>query len=70
LLILVYGVATDICVAQAARAVLNRGHRVQLATDAIAAINEKKAAVFLESFHDRGGTLVDTRDIVRWRLAA
>src|SRR5215469_5854840 len=58
LLILVYGVTTDICVALAADALLERGHRVELVSDAIAALDEKRAIVFLDSFGRRGGLLV------------
>jgi nicotinamidase/pyrazinamidase len=70
LLILLYGVTTDICVAHAANALLERGHRVQLAADAVAALDEKKAAVFLESFRRRGGIMVQTWDALREAWAA
>lgn len=65
LLILMYGVTTDICVAYAANALLERGHRVELVSDAIAALDEEKAAMFLDSFRRRGGLLMRTRDVLR-----
>jgi len=70
LLIILYGVTTDICVAHAANALLERGHRVQLVSDAIAALDAKKASAFLDSFRDRGGALVETRDVLRRAQAA
>ncbi len=70
LLILVYGVTTDICVAHAANALLDRGHRVALVTDAVAALDEKQAELFLESFTRRGGLLANTRDVLRPARAA
>jgi len=68
--ILMYGVTTDICVACAANALLDRGHYVELVSDAIAALDEKKAAVVLESFMRRGGKLAKTRDVLRDARAA
>jgi nicotinamidase/pyrazinamidase len=68
--ILMYGVTTDICVACAANALLDRGHYVELVSDAIAPLDEKKAAVVLESFMRRGGKLVKTRDVLREARAA
>lgn len=70
LLILLYGVTPDICAAHAANALLERRHRVELATDVLAALDEDKAAVFLESLRDRGGILVTTRDVLRESWAA
>lgn len=63
-LIFLYGVTTDICVAHAANALLDRGHRVELVSDTVAAIDEKKAAAFLNCFRQRGGIVVETRDIL------
>lgn len=70
LLILLYGVTTDICVAHAANALIERGHRVKLVMDATAALDDKKSALFLKSFCDRGGILVNTRDVLREDRAA
>ena len=68
--IVMYGVTTDICVAYAANALLDRGHRVELVSNAIAALDEEKVALFLESFLKRGGILVKTRDVLREPRAA
>jgi nicotinamidase/pyrazinamidase len=68
--VLMYGVTTDICVACAANALLDRGHHVELVGDAIAALDEKKAAAFVQSLISRGGKLVKTRTILREARAA
>ena len=68
--VLMDGVATDICVACAANALLDRGYRVELVGDAIAALDEKKAAAFVQSFIRKGGKLVKTRTILREARAA
>jgi nicotinamidase-related amidase len=65
-----YGVTTDICVACAADALLDRGRHVQLVSNAVAALDEKKAASFLDSFRKRGGMLVRTRNVLRETSAA
>jgi nicotinamidase/pyrazinamidase len=63
--VVMYGVVTEICVASAAHALLERGHQVELVRDAIAALDEQKAASFLDKFVGRGGRLVETNDILR-----
>jgi nicotinamidase/pyrazinamidase len=68
-LILLYGVTTDICVAHAANALIERGHRVALVADAVAALDTRKAEVFLESFQERGGTLVRAHEVL-WEARA
>ena len=51
--------------ASAAHALLERGHQVELVRDAIAALDEQKAARFLDEFVGRGGRLVETNDILK-----
>jgi nicotinamidase/pyrazinamidase len=63
--VVMYGVATDICVASAAQALLDRGYHVELVQDAIAALDGQKAARFLDTFSKRGGKLVETDDLLR-----
>jgi nicotinamidase/pyrazinamidase len=63
--VVLYGVATDICVACAAGALLDRGHHVELVTDAVAALDEQKGAALLQAFMGRGGRLVTTAEIAR-----
>ena len=70
MLILLYGAATETCVAPAANSLLERGHRVELVTDAIAAFDERKAAAALHGFAERGGILVETHDVLRESFAA
>jgi nicotinamidase/pyrazinamidase len=60
-----YGVATEICVASAAQALLDRGYHVELVRDAIAALDGRKAARFLDTFSKSGGRLVETDDVLR-----
>src|SRR5215471_8703527 len=62
--IVMYGVATDICIASAVRSLIVLGHKVKLVRDAIAEIEIKNAARFLSDFVNWGGGLVSARDIV------
>ena len=68
--IVMYGLVTEICVACAANSLLERGHHVELISDAIAALDQRKAAAFLEAFISRGGRLVQARDILNQTTAA
>ncbi|HXW92032.1 MAG TPA: isochorismatase family cysteine hydrolase [Terriglobales bacterium] len=63
--VVMYGVVTEICVASAANALLTRGHHVELVRDAVAALDEQKAARVLERFEEAGGRLVKTDDILK-----
>jgi nicotinamidase/pyrazinamidase len=63
--IVVYGVVTEICVACAARGLLDRGHRVTLVRDAIQHIDEAKGRALIEEVERRGGRLVTTDDVVK-----
>jgi len=63
--VVMYGAATEICVASAAHGLLERGHQVELVRDGIAALDEQKAAGFLDKFVERGGRLVETEDILK-----
>ena len=62
--IILYGVATDICVAAAARALLERGCRVELVTDAIAALDEPNAAKFVEWFQKHNGNFTTVNNVI------
>jgi nicotinamidase/pyrazinamidase len=62
--IVLYGVATDICVASAANSLLNRGHHVELVKEAIAALDMTKAKDVLKDFTARGGKLASIDDVV------
>jgi nicotinamidase/pyrazinamidase len=67
--IVLYGVVTEICVASAVWELMERGHRVQLVRDAVAALDPARAEGFLESFRERGGTIVQADAITRARAA-
>ncbi|MBO0912318.1 MAG: isochorismatase family protein [Acidobacteria bacterium] len=62
--IILYGVATDICVAAAARALVARACRVELVTDAVAALDEREAAKFVEWFQKNTGELTTVSGVV------
>jgi nicotinamidase/pyrazinamidase len=62
--IILYGVATDICVAAAARALVERGCRVELVTDAIRPLDEPNAAKFVEWFQNHGGSLTTVNEVI------
>lgn len=67
--IILYGVATDICVAAAARALVERGCRVELVSDAIAALDEQNAAKFFEWFETHSGNLTTVNQVVSQDVA-
>lgn len=54
---ILYGVATDYCVAAAARGLLGRGHRVALVVDAIRAVDPAREAEALAELVDAGALL-------------
>ena len=62
--VVIYGVATDICVASAALSLIEMGHKVTLVRDAVAEIDIKEAAQFLSDFVNLGGRLVSVSDVV------
>ncbi len=68
--IFLYGVFTDVCVACAARGLLDHGRKVTLVTDAIFPINPGKGQELIDEVVGRGGQLLTTEEIVRQRIAA
>jgi nicotinamidase/pyrazinamidase len=60
----VYGVVAEICVSAAATGLLARGCKVSIVEDAIYEIDRTCADRALESFRSKGGTVVQTRDVV------
>ena len=62
--IVLYGVVTEICVAFAARGLLERGHRVSLVRDAVQHLDETKAHELLADVERRGGPLVTTAEVL------
>jgi nicotinamidase/pyrazinamidase len=63
--VVVYGVVTEICVSYAALGLLKRGYNIRLVTDAVRALDEKKAGAFMDQVERRGGKRVTTDDVVR-----
>lgn len=64
---IVYGVVTEICVANAARGLLKTGARVDLVTDAVQHLSDEKRQQFLREFTAAGGQLT-TLDTVLAKL--
>ncbi len=62
--ITLYGVVTEICVAAAARGLLDRGYRIRLVRDAVQHLEEPKARELLAEVERRGGRLVTTDEVV------
>jgi nicotinamidase/pyrazinamidase len=59
----VYGVATDYCVRCAITGLLATGKRVELVTDAIAAVNGEDGARTIDEFTARGGALTTVAEV-------
>jgi nicotinamidase/pyrazinamidase len=60
-----YGVVTEVCVAIAARGLLDRGYRVRLVADAIWPFNQEQGSKSLDELEARGAELVSTEEILR-----
>ncbi len=67
--VVLYGVVTEICVAIAARGLLDRGYRVAVVTDAVRALDEAEGRAFLEYVQRRGGQLRAADEVLRRRAA-
>jgi nicotinamidase/pyrazinamidase len=63
--VVLYGVVTEICVANAASGLLDRGHRIVLVEDAVRALDTEKSRQFIERAQRRGARLARTDDIVQ-----
>lgn len=63
--VILYGVVTEICVAAAARGLLERGWVVSIVQDAIRCLDEAKGGTTLEEIQQRGGKLVTTEQVFR-----
>jgi nicotinamidase/pyrazinamidase len=62
--VVLYGVVTELCVAQAAGNLLQRGCRITLVEDATAALNPAKARTFVDELTRQGAQLARASDIV------
>lgn len=63
--VVMYGVVTEICVAHAARGLLDRGYRVRLVRDAIQHLDEAKSRALLEEVARRRGALTATEEALQ-----
>lgn len=61
---IVFGVATDHCVASMVEGLLARGARVSIVADAVAALDEQQGEAILQGFADRGVQLTRTASVV------
>ena len=62
--IVLYGVATEICVQCAASGLLKTGARIELVTDAIKGINEAAERDTIQRFQAQGGLTVKSSDVL------
>jgi nicotinamidase/pyrazinamidase len=62
--VVLYGVVTELCVAQAARNLLARGCRVTLVEDATAALDAAKASRFVKELTTQGAQWARASDII------
>ena len=60
----VFGVATDYCVAAAARGLLERGYTVLLVTDAIRAVEQSGGEKAIRELSGKGARLVTTQEVL------
>jgi nicotinamidase/pyrazinamidase len=61
----VYGVATEICVRNAALGLLKSGRRVQVVTDAVRSLDDRKCSQFFQELAAAGGERVTAYEITR-----
>lgn len=62
--VIVYGVATEVCVDCAAFRLLKTGARVELVTDAMKGLSASAEREVLERFQAQGGLAVESRDVL------
>lgn len=66
--VILYGVVTEICVSYAARALIGRGYRFSIVTDAVRHLEEFKSRGFLEQIRNSGEKLIRTRELIGFLL--
>lgn len=59
----VYGVVTEVCVADAAMGLLATGARVAIVADAVRQLSDAKAAAFLDKYRQAGGALTTVAEV-------
>lgn len=62
---LLFGVVTEICVAHAARGLLDRGYRLRLVRDAVESLDKEKAQALFDEVERRGSQLVTAAEILK-----
>jgi|SRR5215510_2236408 len=62
--IVLYGVVTEICVAYAARGLMQRGYQLWVITDAIRHLDEPSARNFLQDIKEAGARLATTEELL------
>jgi nicotinamidase/pyrazinamidase len=60
----VYGVVTEICVSCAAFGLLKAGKTVEIVTDAVKSLDERKAHEMFSAFQAAGGRLTTSREVL------
>lgn len=63
----VYGLVTEICVRYATTGLLKTGKRVELVTDAVRSLDDRKGAEMIAEFTASGGVLTDVESICSGR---
>ncbi len=64
--IILYGVVTEICVACAARGLLEHGYPLRLVSDAVRHLDANQSRALLDEVAARGAALVTTDEVVRF----
>ncbi len=59
-----FGVVTEICVAHAARGLLDRGYCLRLVRDAVESLDHKQAQALLDEVERRGSHIVTTAEVL------
>jgi nicotinamidase/pyrazinamidase len=67
--IVLYGVVTEICVAYAARGLLDRGYRLTLVSDAVRHLDDARARATLTEIGKRAGRIASAREAMREQTA-
>lgn len=62
--IVLYGVVTEICVAAAARGLLDRGYQLTVVGDAIRCLDADKSEAILNEIQQRGGKVAATEQVL------
>jgi nicotinamidase/pyrazinamidase len=64
--IILYGVVTEICVDRAARGLMLRGYKVNVAEDAIRYLEEEKGRATVDEVRRHGGRVMRTEEVGKW----